>query len=161
MEHTKHIWRAVLILVALSLAGIVVRHFLVPASFGEEGFYRYDSLAEFMEKPIVHGSPTACQECHLDQYEARAEGKHSTVTCESCHAPVTSHALDEEKVAEMRINRSHTLCANCHQTLIARPESMPQVDVPSHLVDMELIAKGDAIPEGVCLGCHDVHDPSL
>ena len=46
MEHSKHIIRAVLLLIAIGVAFFVVQHFLVPSSFGDYGHYRSDSIAE-------------------------------------------------------------------------------------------------------------------
>lgn len=161
MEHTKHLWRAGLILLAVTVVAIVGRHFLIPSSFGDHGFYRYDSLGEFMAKPAIHGGAQSCEPCHADQAKARKEGKHASVSCEICHAPAAKHAEGDVKVADMPVDRSYILCAYCHRTLRARPESMPQVDPVKHLMEMEVIAKGEAIPEGACGACHDVHSPSV
>lgn len=161
MEHTKHIWRAILIVIIVTIGAVVVRHFLMPKSFGMQGFYRYDSLAEFMDKPVIHGSLTACQECHSEIFETKIQGGHASVSCEVCHAPLTVHVKEDTKIAAMPTNSSHVLCAYCHQELRARPESLPQVDITEHLAALELAPSGDEIPEGVCIVCHDVHDPSL
>ena len=159
MEHTKHLWRAVLILVFVGIVGIMVRHFLIPQSFGLTGFYRHDSLAEFMAAPVVYGGPVSCTKCHKEVAKEKAEGGHASVSCEVCHGPVSGHAKDGEKIADMPVNRSYTLCAYCHQKLRARPESMPQVDFREHLVGEELIGPDEPIPENVCSVCHEVHNP--
>ncbi len=161
MEHTKHIWRAVLVLIAVALVGIVVRHFLIPPSFGQKGHYRYDSLGEHMDIPLVHGSVKACAECHEDQFKLRSEGKHATLSCEVCHMPLATHVKDGEVIAEMPINLSHELCAFCHQEVRARRETMPQIGIRKHLIELEMIEAEDEIPEGICAGCHDVHAPSI
>ena len=158
MEHTKHIWRVSLLLILL-LAGVVLgRHFLIPKSFGQAGFYRYDALVELIEKEPRHGAPDACGDCHDDMSALKAEGKHSRVQCEVCHDVLSSHVKDGDKFADMAINRSYKLCANCHQTLVARPASMTQIDLAEHLE----LEPGQAIPEEACLECHDsegVHKP--
>ncbi len=94
MEHTKHLWRALGILVVVAVSGVVIRHFAIPDSFGEAGSYRYDALAEIASKPVVHGNDISCRECHADMAETKAAGKHAPVRCEVCHAPVTTHARD-------------------------------------------------------------------
>ena len=161
MEHTKHIWRAALLLLALVVGATVTRHFLVPESFGQEGFYRYNSLSEFMASAPRHGNQAACGTCHMEQSEARAEGKHATVSCEVCHAPLATHAVGNEKIADMRIPPSDRLCAYCHQRLRARPHDMPQIDAQEHLEQLGVIEAGQEIEPGTCIVCHDVHSPSL
>lgn len=159
MLHTKHIWRAVLLLVGAAVVGFTGRHFMIPESFGEAGFYRYDSLGDFMAKPVVHGGSASCAECHAEQATTKAEGKHAGLSCEACHGPLAGHVKDGVRIAPMPVNRSHELCAYCHQALKARPATMPQVDIPQHLLTLEVLSPGDAIPEGACATCHDVHSP--
>jgi hypothetical protein len=158
MEHSKHIWRGAILLV-LALVGIVVgRHFMVPASFGEMGYYRGDALYEFMDKAPEHGAVGACAECHDDVAAAKAAGKHASVQCEACHAPLSTHVRDGEMVGEMAINRSYRLCAYCHQELVARPATIAQINLADHLD----LGPEDVIPEHACLECHDaeaVHSP--
>ena len=161
MEHTKHLWRAGAIAVFLTLAALLVRHLLVPESFGVDGFYRYDSLGEFMSKPVIHGGQASCEPCHSEQFETKMAGSHASVTCEVCHGPLARHVAEGAKTADMPVIRSHRLCAWCHQELVARPADMPQVDIVEHLRDFEMIPEDGALPEGICAECHDVHDPGL
>src|SRR3990172_5883972 len=114
MEHTKHIWRAVLILAFFAIVGFTGRHFLIPPSFGEVRFYRYDSLRDFMRQPVRHGGSASCAACHQDTMTTKAEGRHAGVSCEVCHAPLAVHVQGEEKIGPMPVNRSHELCALCH-----------------------------------------------
>ena len=157
MEHTKHIWRVALILAAMGILGVSVRQLLIPKSFGATGFYRYDSLGEFMSAQPVHGNETACTACHTETADAKAEGGHASVSCEVCHAPLATHAQGEEKTGDMAINRSHKVCAYCHQKLRARPDSIAQIDLTEHLGDADVLEPGEDIPEGVCTVCHDPH----
>ena len=160
MKHTQHIWRAVIILIVLLVVFITIQHFLVPESFGLAGHYRYDSLSELMDKPIIHGNITACKKCHDNIQEERDKGKHVSVSCEVCHAPLAFHVKDDKKVDVMPINRSYTLCAYCHQKLEGRPKSFPQVTFKEHLVAQgaEIL---DKIPDKICITCHSVHSPSI
>ena len=63
--------------------------------------------------------------------------------------------------AAMPINRSHELCAYCHQKLETRPASMPQVDPREHLEALDMLAPDEKIEEAMCGACHDGHDPSV
>lgn len=186
MEHTKHIWRAAIILTVVFVFAVVARFFLLPESWGERGYYRADSLLDYMKKPVRHGDETACQPCHAERFAEKQAGKHASLSCEVCHAPLfyaflnpeEGIAVEEEvhgaypekryphsdgtqKVNPMPTDTSHELCSNCHQKLMARPENMPQINLKEHLVDAGAIEKGDEIPDGVCEACHNVHDPTL
>jgi len=158
MENTKHIWRAVILLLVLLVAVVLGRQALIPESFGEMGYYRADALDEFMAKEMEHGPPGSCAECHDDVAEAKAAGGHARVQCEVCHAPLSTHVRDGDIVAEMAINRTWHLCANCHQQLTARPAGMTQIDLHEHLE----FEPGESIPEDACFECHDaegIHSP--
>ena len=158
MEHSKHLWRAA-VLLAFALVGIVVgRHFLIPPSFGQAGYYRYDALFELMAKEPVHGGPDACADCHDDIAAAKASGRHAPVKCEVCHDTLASHVRDGGKIADMRINRSWELCAYCHQKLPGRPALVAQVDLLEHLE----LSPGQPLPAEACVQCHDadlIHHP--
>lgn len=155
MEHAKHIIRAVLLLVMGTVLFVLVRHFAIPESFGKYGHYRADSVDEYAEQIPLHGSADACAECHDEEAEARAEGKHASVSCEVCHGPLAGHVENEVRVAEMVMNRSNELCAWCHQRLIARPKTFPQVVFRDHVTE-----KGTEMSEAVCLECHNAHNPN-
>ncbi len=155
MEHAKHIIRAVLLLVIAAVGFVFVRHFAIPASFGEHGHYRFDSVAEYKSQAPLHGAPGACAECHDEEAEAHEEGKHATISCEVCHAPLGQHIKNDEKIGAMPIPRSTEWCGICHQRLIARPKTFPQVVFPDHWIE-----KGAETTEAVCLECHDAHNPS-
>ncbi|MHC5063793.1 MAG: hypothetical protein ACYTG5_07450 [Planctomycetota bacterium] len=172
MEHTKHLWRAGLLVLGILVVVTVLRHFLIPTSFGNEGFYRADSRAEFMQLPVVHTGGKSCALCHADQYETHSEGKHAAVECEVCHAPSwdvrvdptegdrLAHIEDGEKINAMPMNASRELCALCHSKLAARPKEFPQVVASAHLVDLGLIEPGEPVPSQSCKICHPAHNPA-
>ncbi len=154
MEHSKHIIRAVLLLVLITMAFVLVRNFAIPASFGKYGHYRPDSVREYADSPTRHGGPDGCIACHDEQGATLSAGGHSSVSCEVCHAPLADHVEDDAKVADMPVNRSVDLCAWCHQRLVARPKDFPQVVLLDH------VAEADAdMHDEVCLDCHDAHNP--
>lgn len=155
MEHSKHIIRAVLLLVVAAVGFVLVRHFAIPDSFGKHGPYRYNSVEEHAAKKLVHGAPGSCVECHEEQAGAVSEGKHAAVSCETCHAALASHVVDGERIAEMAIQPAIKLCGWCHERLGARPKEFPQVAIKAHLAENEVQES-----QGVCLECHNAHDPS-
>ena len=155
MEHAKHIIRAVLVLLTVAVVFVLVRHVMIPKSFGEYGHYRYDSVADYQAQQARHGAPGACNDCHDEQAELRIDGKHKSVSCEVCHAPLQTHVVADEMVAPMRVRRSSELCGWCHEKLVARPATMPQVHMTDHVIE-----NGGELTETACLECHDAHNPS-
>lgn len=154
MEHAKHIIRAVLLVVVIAVTFALVRHAMIPESYGTYGPYRADSLNEFAAQEAKHGALGSCNDCHDDQAEKLAEGKHGSVSCEVCHGPLAVHVKGDERIAEMPVRRSIELCAWCHERLIARPVDFQQVVIEDHVAE-----KGEEMREAVCLECHDAHNP--
>jgi hypothetical protein len=161
MEHTKHIWRAILLLMLVGVVGFVARHLMIPVSFGQKGFYRYDSLKDYMSQPVVHGDTDACRSCHQTVWDTAKKGKHAPVSCEECHGPLAAHVTENAKSGQAQVDRTYRECAMCHQQLVARPKKHPQVDPTAHLVKIGAITAGEPIPEGICITCHDPHNPGL
>ena len=168
MRHSKHIWRAVLILIAFLLAFIAGRHFMVPETFGMAGHYRYQALEETMARTPKHGGRDSCKKCHEEQYALATAGKHAPLNCEVCHAPVADHARTgkdapkepkEAYLAAMPTNPTYRTCAYCHEQQAARPKTFKQVSFRKHLEEQGLPA-GARMPEKICLKCHSPHDPS-
>jgi hypothetical protein len=140
---------------------VLGRHFLVPVSFGATGFYRADALKDHMAKAVIHGSRTSCNSCHEKVAQPFAQGKHATLSCETCHAPESRHALAGAKIADMPSTKTGAQCALCHTKLRARPEAQRQIVFDEHLVTLGVAEPGDQIPEDVCYTCHDPHSPGL
>jgi len=152
MEHARHVFRVVLVLVVVISAVVLTRGFLVPRSYGDYGAYRGDNVAEQAAvRAPRHGGPASCAPCHAKQAEARTGGSHKTVNCEVCHAPLSTHAKDKAVTAKMAVDRSVALCSRCHRKIAGRPAKFPQV-VPEEHVPV-------ALEEGVCLQCHNPHSP--
>jgi hypothetical protein len=157
MEHTKHVFRVLIALVALIATYILVRGLFVPKSFGAHGPYRYDNVAEQRDKPLVHGAVEACRGCHTAVWDKRAKGKHATVPCEDCHAPLATHAAAGKRIAPMAKDPSYQLCVRCHRKLASRPAAVIKQVVPEEHVTNQ----GEKLTGNVCVGCHDVHSPQM
>lgn len=154
MQHTKHLWRAGLLLLLLPVGYLLMRQVLYPISFGDLGFYRADDLREQRDRPVRHAPVAECAACHAEQSEAREKGTHGTVNCQVCHAPMATHVKDGQTIGKMRLPEVPGMCLKCHGALRARPKGFPQVDPAVHLEGMEL-------SDGVCVTCHDAHSPAL
>ncbi len=155
MEHARHVFRVLLVLLVGVAALLLGRGSLVPKSYGMYGSYRFDNVAEQASaRPPLHGGAAACGECHDERFAAVSKGAHRAVSCEVCHAPLGLHVKDGDVVAPMPVDRSFTLCARCHRKIDGRPAAFPQIALEQH-------AAGAATNGKACLECHDPHSPKL
>ena len=156
MEHTKHIARAVLLLVVLLIVSGFAGHFARPQTFGTYGAYRFTSVAEHAALEPMHGARGECADCHKEQAETLGKGKHAAVSCEVCHAPLGTHVKNGERIGQMRTQRSYELCGKCHERLAARPKDFPQVVMYEHVAK-----SGLKLTDQICWECHEnAHNPS-
>jgi len=172
MEHTKHLWRAILLILIVIGLYVVLRapivHYFYP-TFGEYGPYRGNSLREEMAMKVGHGTGIeSCAQCHEDRVGEFIETAHAGINCETCHAPLATHVhFDDiedfmanpdnyEWSDEMAILQAKDLCIRCHEAQPAKPHGFPQVTIVEHLAENEVENSPD-----VCLDCHDPHDPSM
>ncbi len=152
MEHTRHVFRIVLLVAVILAVVLLARGFLVPKSYGLYGRFRGDNVAEQMNaRPVLHAGAAACADCHGDQSTKRAAGAHRNVSCEICHAPLGAHVKADGSVVKPPIDRSFGLCARCHRKVAGRPDKFPQVDLEKHV--------NGPVEGKVCLQCHDPHSP--
>lgn len=154
LAHAKHVVRAGFLFLVGVVALIVLRSVLQPDTWGEFGPYRGDSVREYVAMPVQHGGVEGCAECHDDYAKAHKAGVHQPVSCEICHGPMGRHIADGEHIAEMPVRKSASTCLRCHEKLVARPVSFPQITPAEHLMEM-----GGAPGPESCFDCHDPHSP--
>jgi len=140
------ITRLLLVTVAIVLAYFTARHFLVPASFGQYGWYRGDALKDYQAMPISYAGRAACESCHEEVVKKRAKAKHRNISCEACHGPLFAHA-DDPTVKPPKVGNG-SFCARCHETAPAKPEKFPQVVPAKHYEGQK------------CTECHAPHLPT-
>lgn len=131
---------------AVVAAYFVARHFLVPASFGQYGWYRGEAFKDYDALPTVYAGAQACADCHADQGELKAKGGHQHIACESCHGALQAHALSPTDVTPPKIANPR-FCVRCHEANPSRPERFPQVNLAKHYEDEK------------CAKCHLPHHP--
>jgi hypothetical protein len=153
-RHSKHVFRAFILLGLVLVALFLVRSLVRPSGWGEYGNFRTGAVAEMIAIEPVYGDEESCRSCHEKRWEERAGGKHATVPCESCHDALTSHVRDGKKVSKMASDRSYELCARCHRKIQGRPEGFAQVKLDEHMADM-----GGSPGAEACLDCHNPHHP--
>ncbi len=142
----EHLLRLAAVFVAAILFFLVVRHLLVPKSFGQYGHYRGNALAEIKAKPTNYAGHQACEDCHSDVVTMKKAGKHAGVNCEACHGPQQKH-VDDPASNVPQLPDTAVLCARCHEENLAKPKAFPQVNTKEH-------SGGEK-----CKTCHVPHDP--
>jgi hypothetical protein len=143
-----HLFRFAGLFVLAFLVFLVVRHFVVPKSFGQYGHYRGASIGEIAARPVKFASHESCEACHSDVADKKKSGKHAHVNCEACHGALASHA-DDPTAVKPALPETAVLCARCHTASAAKPKGFPQVVPAEH---------SQGLP---CESCHNPHSPGM
>ena len=138
--------RLILLAVLIVASYFIARHFLVPASFGQYGWYRGNALQEATVRPIAYAGRIACVACHTEVADKTAKFSHAHLSCEACHGPNQAHA-DDPTLSPAKITNPR-FCLRCHQANPSRPASFPQIEPATHN------------PEKTCRQCHQPHAPT-
>ncbi len=143
-----HLFRFAGLFVLAFLMFLVVRHYVVPKSFGQYGHYRGAAIGEIAARPVKFAGHETCETCHTDMLDVKSKGKHAHVNCEACHGPLAKHADDPASVTPVKPDTA-VLCARCHTASAAKPKGFPQVDPADH---------SNGVP---CETCHSPHSPAI
>jgi len=146
-KDTGHLFRFAGLFVLAFLVFLVVRHFVVPKSFGEYGHYRGAAIGEIAARPVKFAGHETCEACHSDEAAKKTAGKHAHVNCEACHGALAQHA--DDPTVKPVLPETAVLCARCHTASAAKPKDFPQVDPASH---------SQGLP---CESCHQPHNPGM
>lgn len=128
-------------------AFIILRHILIPKSFGQYGFYRGASLEDIASIPTKFAGQKACLECHQKTDSLIQLDVHSGISCETCHGPGQKHCADGGKtLLDKTMNRES--CGLCHSKNAAKQRNTVfQVDLKEHNNKKN------------CIECHNPHQP--
>lgn len=126
---------------------LVVRHFLVPDTFGKYGHYRAASLIDSEQPEIHYAGQQACFKCHQDIEDKKSQDVHSEIHCETCHGPGQKHVVNS-KVEKIMKPTGREFCGSCHSLNAAKLKSAVfQVDLEKHNIGKN------------CIECHNPHQP--
>jgi hypothetical protein len=126
---------------------LVLRHFLVPDTFGQYGHYRGASLTDNAAVEIHYAGQQACFECHQDIEDLKAQDVHSTIHCETCHGPGQKHVVSNE-ASDILKPSGREFCGSCHEKNAAKPtDAIFQVELTKHNIGKN------------CTECHNPHQP--
>ena len=143
-----HLFRFAGLFVLAFLVFLVVRHWVVPKTFGEYGHYRGAAIGDVAAHPAKFAGHETCEGCHTDILDVKKNGKHAHVNCEACHGALANHANDPTSMTPVKPDTA-VLCARCHTASAAKPKGFPQVVPADH---------SNGIP---CETCHNPHSPAM
>jgi uncharacterized CHY-type Zn-finger protein len=146
-KEAKHLFHFAGLFVLLFVVFLVVRHYVVPKSFGEYGHYRGAAIAEIAARPAKFAGHQTCEGCHTDVLDVKSKGKHAHVNCEACHGALANHA--DDPTIKPTLPDTAVLCARCHTASAAKPKDFPQVVPADH---------SNGVP---CQTCHNPHSPAM
>jgi hypothetical protein len=147
-KDAAHLFRFAGLFVLLFVVFLVVRHYIVPKSFGQYGHYRGAAIGEIAARPIKYAGHEACETCHVDVLDVKKAGKHAHVNCEACHGPLAKHADDPTAMTPVKPDTA-VICAQCHTASAAKPKGFPQVIPDDHSTGLP------------CETCHKPHSPAM
>lgn len=145
--------RPLMLFAVIIILFLTARYFLIPESFGEQGFYRAKALEENAAFEVKHVGDATCIECHDDIAAARDTSVHKTLRCEVCHTAGYKHVKSEEGKDIFKPD-GLTNCKWCHTKNAARSEKViKQVDINEHMVENGAEK---------CIECHEnPHNPII
>jgi hypothetical protein len=126
---------------------LVLRHLLVPDTFGQYGYYRGASLIDNAQPEIHFAGQQACFECHQDIEDMKALDVHSEIHCETCHGPGQKHSEKGDTTGYVRPT-GREFCGLCHARNAAKQKNaIFQINLKEHYVEKK------------CIECHNPHQP--
>lgn len=139
--------RLIPIFLIFILLFLLIRHFLIPESFGEYGHYRGNTLEDVASQEMIHASKETCYDCHDDIQAMVANDLHAGLSCLICHGTGLKHAEDPS-VDNIQKHGGREFCGRCHQINAARPVGIiSQIDLATHNPEFN-----------DCSECHNPHD---
>src|ERR1039457_4837204 len=93
-KEARHLFTFAGLFVLLFVVFLVVRHWVVPKTFGQYGHYRAAAIGDVEAHPVKFAGHETCESCHTDILDVKSKGKHAHVNCEACHGALADHAND-------------------------------------------------------------------
>lgn len=125
---------------------LLVRHLLIPDSFGQYGHYRGLSLSENAAKPLNYAGAESCTECHQDIVDGKDSDLHAELSCEGCHGP--SYAHTQDTLVDVPKPSTREFCTHCHAENAGRNRNVIfQINPEEHNAGKD------------CIECHNPHIP--
>lgn len=150
----NHIFRPLLVVIALVVAFLVVRAWFVPKAFGVHergytyGWYNQANEQVWKNVSLKFRAPEDCRDCHEENASSVASSPHGIILCQNCHGPALDHPTNPES---LEINTNRGLCLRCH---VALPYPTSQ---RARIAGIDPLTHN---PTKACVTCHNPHDPT-
>ena len=140
-----HLFRFAGLFVLAFLVFLVVRHYVVPKSFGQYGHYRGAAIGEIAAHPAKFAGHDTCEGCHADVVEVKKNGKHAHVNCEACHGALVERLPNPEQPK-----------ANLYARMVALivPPAQPDSPLLRHAEDPTSVKPVLPDTTVLCARCH-------
>lgn len=141
------VFRIGLTLITVIALFAFARQMAIPATFGEYGRYRGDSIAENVNHEVNFASSGAiCAGCHKDAFQVVSSANHGKMDCQTCHGPAAKHT-ENPGSGQPRIEKATALCLSCHSETQGRAGQLATIKPQSHNTGLD------------CTQCHVPHSP--
>ncbi len=162
---SKYLFRILIILVIVVIAGGILKILFTPKDFGNHGslfykFYRLSAIDDELKRPIKHFTNYSCLKCHPNEYKMQIISVHKSVSCEFCHGVAANHVDSKGKyIGKAIVVKKNALinqCLRCHNGKILARQMRKVVKTilyPDHLKNMKVKLSH------TCDQCHVVHAP--
>jgi hypothetical protein len=125
---------------------LLVRHFLIPETYGQYGHYRGASLDEIASREMTFADVEDCKACHSDILEKLENEMHAGLSCLICHGPGRVH-VEDPQLGNINKDSGREFCGRCHDIHPSRPaDVINQVDILTHHTE-----------KTNCIECHNPH----
>ena len=182
LQHARHLVRLALVLVGGIALFLAVRAAVVPASFGQYGYYRGLAIEEARAHPLVYAGRASCESCHDAIVKARTGSRHQNISCEACHGPLVPCPPEEvrfkcagllfghdSQMHGLELRRAVTGLARHTEDFSVKPK-LPDTTTLCQRCHEADAAKPRILPQVVstkhagevtCVTCHQPHSPKL
>lgn len=151
----NHVYRPLIVLVALVVLVFIVRVLAVPNDFGAQemgyrfGWHRKGNEQEWKDFKAKYKELGFCNGCHQDKAKDISGSPHVVIPCQNCHGPALDHPLNPPTLT---VDRTRGLCLRCHAKLPYKGsgrEAIRGIENEAHY------------PESACVMCHNPHSPAV
>jgi len=142
----EQVRRLGIVIAVLVVGTLVLRFVVLPDSVVSTKLHWAQTTEREAAKLPKHAGSAACQVCHEDIVNKKAESFHKGLACETCHGPAIKHTEDPTSI-KPPAPRDRKFCPVCHAYDPSRPTGFPQINPTVHN------------PLKPCISCHNPHDP--
>ncbi len=176
LRDSRHLWLLAGLLGAAALGMMLLRTVLMPATYGIQGPYRAEALAEIAAQPSLFPADATCHQCHEKVRHERDGTLHEAVRCAHCHGLAVDHVAKARLAAadpsvpippaaewdgnfltriDLYLTKDRSTCLSCHEQVVGMPADFKKIDPAVHLEEQ---GASEPTSRETCFECHGGHD---